>query len=228
MQHVGVHVWSVDLDADRGTEADVLSADELERAERFHFDVHRNRFVACRQTLRHILSTWIGVPAGDLAFVYGANGKPALGGSGRPHFNVTHSEGWAMIAVCADHPVGIDMEWVRILDELPQLTTLVFTDRERQQIERMPDHDRLQAFFRGWSRKEAYFKATGDGLSAQLHSVTVDVAAHDPGILDIGGGDIRAWSMHDLPAPAGFVGAAAIPCRTVEIVFHREPVSCAH
>jgi 4'-phosphopantetheinyl transferase len=221
MEPAGIHVWSLDLDTDPEPAAAVLSDEELARARRLRISTHRDRFVVCRGALRRILGTWLNIPAADVEFQYGAFGKPLLRDRVTPHFNVTHSEHRALIAICQQHPVGIDIERVRQLEDFSQLAIIVFNDRERRQMEALSSSEKAPVFFRGWSRKEAYFKATGAGLSAQLHGVTVDLEG-ECRILDICADDVGRWSMQDVPTPAGFVGAVAVRCAGAGFVFHEE------
>jgi 4'-phosphopantetheinyl transferase len=217
-----VHVWGIELDTNPDPFLSSLSAEELDRARRFHFPAHRDRFVVGRGILRRILSQFLNNRAADIAFEYGAFGKPRLRDRAAPHFNVSHSDHRAMIAISEDHPVGIDIERVRPLEEFARLAVLVFNERERQQMARLGDDEQMRAFFRGWSRKEAYFKATGAGLSARLHGVTVDLAESSSRVLEISGGDAGRWSMQDVPTPGGFAGALALPCPGATMVWHED------
>jgi 4'-phosphopantetheinyl transferase len=215
-----VQLWPIELDTTLGPFLDLLSGEESDRARRFHFPVHRRRFVVARGMLRTILGGWLGVAPAEVRFEYGANGKPALEGAAGPHFSVSHSEDWAVIALCDDRPLGIDLEKVRQLDDLAELAAMVFNDRERRQLQALTGDARTLAFFRGWSRKEAYFKATGAGLSAPLHSVTVDLAEQRPCILEIDDDDPARWSMQDITAPPGFVAALAVPAARTQVTVH--------
>src|SRR5262249_34513654 len=150
-----VHVWRAPLDR-RPEEcrrlSETLSEDERQKAARFHFEVHRTRFIVCRGLLRGLLMRYLGVAAGDLQFSYGQYGKPALTGVQPPsslEFNVSHSEGMALFAVTPDRPVGVDVEQVRLPANLHGLVASVFSVNERTVFHGL-SAGQLEAFFRCW------------------------------------------------------------------------------
>jgi 4'-phosphopantetheinyl transferase len=215
-----VHVWGFDLDVEPGPFVPLLDEAESARASRFHFPEHRDRFIVGRGLLKLILSNVAGVPAPEIRFEYGRYGKPMLRHRAGPHFNTSHSDGRALVAVCEAHPVGIDIERIRPLSDLNGVAAVVFNERERRQLDAWDGEERQQAFFRGWSRKEAYFKATGVGLSATLHALTVDLASSMRPIVEIHGDDARRWSMQDVLTVTGYSGAVAVPCARAGLVCH--------
>jgi 4'-phosphopantetheinyl transferase len=186
-----VHVWRLPLDqpGEHGTYLrSLLSADEEERAQRFRFPRDRERFVVCRGLLRVLLGRYLSCHPGRLRFAYGAHGKPALAGgaaAGRLCFNVAHSEGLALIAVARGREVGVDLECLRPETATEQLATSCFSARELEALRALPQQVRTEAFFRCWTRKEAYLKATGTGLSLGLDRFDVTLrplrARHAPG-----------------------------------------------
>jgi 4'-phosphopantetheinyl transferase len=186
-----------------------LAEDERERAARFRFEIHRRRFIAARGLLRQALSEYLGIAPAEIRFSYGARGKPAIIGSPL-QFNVSHSEELAVYAFSLDMPLGVDVEHVRRLEDLEGIAQRFFSPGEWALIEARPPEERIDAFFRCWTRKEAYIKATGDGLSYPLNEF--DVSVNGPAkMLTIGGNPAEAsqWSMHDLALPEGYVGALA-------------------
>lgn len=213
-----VHLWTASLSiADRHLVGlwPLLSADERERALRFVFERDRHWFVAARGFLRDLLSAYTGVTPASLRFTYGERGKPALDpdhGS-RVEFNVSHSGGLAVFAITSDSAVGVDVEEVRALDDADCLARQCFAPGEQQELARLMPASRLQAFFNCWTRKEAYIKALGEGLSCPLESFEVTLAPGDrAGLRSIDGAEIQAarWWMHAfVPAP-GFVGAVVV------------------
>jgi 4'-phosphopantetheinyl transferase len=222
-----VHLWGVSLDASPDAFAGYLKADELDRANRFHIAEHRTRYIVRRGKLRCILSEFLNQFPQEIEFDYGPFGKPALRDRGTPHFNVSHRENRALIAICEYDPVGVDIESARRLEHCEELSAIVFNDRERQQMNALPEGSRTQSFFRGWTRKEAYLKAIGAGLSGELHDVTVDLRAEFPLLLEVKGDDAGRWSMRNVPAPEGFLGAVAIRCREPEVIWHGEMAESA-
>jgi 4'-phosphopantetheinyl transferase len=210
----GVRLWLVDLDrAPAGpAEADMLSEDERGRAARFHFEVHRRRFVSCRAALRRVLAAVLGLAPRDVAFVYGPFGKPALAGAGAVHFNVSHSEQWALLALSHERELGVDIERVRALDDLERLAATVFSPAERHDLARVADTARAEAFFNGWTRKEAYIKARGDGLR-RLTDFDVTLVPREPVELRRMDGEPdepARWSLSALTPVAGFAAALCV------------------
>ena len=210
-----VHAWSVALDvppARHAFLAGLLAPDEARRAERFRFPQHRDRYAVGRGTLRLLLAAYCGRPAAELRFVYGARGKPALEAGG-VEFNLAHAEGRALVAVTSAAPVGIDLEEVVAAPDLDDVAATHFAALERQQLAALPQAERLAAFYRIWTRKEAYLKAVGDGLAAPLQHFTVSLERDRPALLGIDGDASAAatWTMAHLEPWAGHVGALASP-----------------
>ena len=229
----GVQLWTAHIEAlslDELGELDaLLDPAEQARAARFHFERDRRHYVAARGLLRHLLSSALDKPASALAFEYGAHGKPALSlafaGDRTLCFNLSHSGGWAMFALAWDCEVGIDLECAGRLQRdvagLAGLAARVLTARELAIWQALPETAREAAFLRAWTRKEAYVKATGEGLLDELiHTdVALDAAAPKSSLRlrSPEGGEIaRDWVLHDLPAPDGFAAAIAVEQKLAE------------
>lgn len=196
-----VDVWVADLDALPPAPEDwsVLSPDEVERAHRFRFDRHRNRFVRCRALLRRLIAEKIGGDAAAIAFRYGTHGKPELD---EIHFNVSHSENLATIALTRERPVGIDVEAIDATREVLPLARTAFSPIERIALSAMTSEQQIAAFFRGWTRKEAYLKLLGTGFSLSPESFTISLAEEPLSFID-------DYALRDLDVPAGFACAIA-------------------
>jgi 4'-phosphopantetheinyl transferase len=214
-----VHLWAVALDvpADRLAACQaVLSSEELERSARFHFDVHRDRYIAGRGALRHLLSRYLSLPARVLEFEYGANGKPALAGAAkesRLEFNLAHSEGQMLIAVTESTRVGVDLECVRELPDAAELVRSFFSAREIAEFEALPNKERSVAFFRLWTCKEAWLKATGEGIANLLRQVEVSVLSGGPAkLLSLPQryAPVENWVVHELSYFPGFTAALVV------------------
>ncbi|MBC8087894.1 MAG: 4'-phosphopantetheinyl transferase superfamily protein, partial [Phycisphaerae bacterium] len=168
-----VHCWRIRLGEtfDAAAAQRVLSADEIAKADRFHFSRDRHRYIRSHFALRTILARYAGTRAGSLAFNAGEFGKPHLqaGETTRSvEFNLSHSGDWAVVAV-ANRPVGIDVEQWDAGVEFLELATHFFSPAERAALGALaPGPDLMQGFFQAWSRKEAYLKATGVGISDGL------------------------------------------------------------
>jgi 4'-phosphopantetheinyl transferase len=206
-----LHVWQIKLD--RSAEEllalrSLLSADERERAARFHFEQHGQHFTAGRGILRCILGRYLGQAPENLTFVYGLRGKPVLAGSPL-RFNLAHSGGVAVLAVTRLQELGIDVEHIREVPNWDGVTNSFFSSSEREAIQSVPPTDRLLAFFTCWTRKEAYVKATGDGIGVPLDLFDVSVIpGSQPRLLRVEDNpkETARWQFHALPLPADYIG----------------------
>jgi 4'-phosphopantetheinyl transferase len=212
-------VWHAALDPepDRLRELDAtLSSDERERAGRFRFERDRRRFVAARGTLREVLGSRSGTEPAALRFEYGEHGKPVLRpehGGGELFFNVAHSGDRGTFAVGSVPGIGIDVEVVRTVRDAGSIATRFFSRQESAAIAALPPALRLQAFFLCWTRKEAFIKALGKGLSHSLDAFAVSVAPGEPARLlyaDPGVGSPDEWRLHDLSDLPAFACAVAV------------------
>jgi 4'-phosphopantetheinyl transferase len=211
----GLDVWRVDLRRSPGWVAEaartVLEPEEASRRDRESDDAWRRRLVA-RAALRMALGRRLDRDPRKLRFAAGPNGKPGLveaGGAGCPQFNLSHSGDLCVIALSDLGPVGVDVEAVRERAHLERLVETRLAAPEAKQIMRLGGEARVRAFYRVWTRKEAYLKASGIGLGATLDSFAVS-AGDPPALLSPLPGDERSWSLHDLELGEGFQGAAAI------------------
>jgi 4'-phosphopantetheinyl transferase len=214
-----VHLWYGWLDPPAGRLADLvraLSADEQARAARFHFARDREHFIAARATLRMLLAGYLATEPSHLVFAYGSHGKPALGDAWRDSglaFNLAHSNGLAVYAFARARTIGVDVEYVRPLEEMHALAETVFSPRERAVFYALPSHLQRTAFFDGWTRKEAFVKATGEGLSTPLDAFDVALAPGEPAALLGIGGCARAaagWTLRAFEPAPGYVAAVAV------------------
>jgi len=206
-----VHVWFADTEA--RVDDTVLSPDERERALRFRFDRDRGRFVAARSTLRLILAQYLDAEAGAIEFGYGAQGKPHLAGEAAAsglHFNLAHAQGVAVYALARGRAVGVDIESVRPLSDADEIAERFFSPQEARQLRALPAPDKERAFFNCWTRKEAFIKALGQGLSYPLDRFEVSIGPKGRLVsTDTStpqGGD---WSLREIEAPSGYVAAVA-------------------
>jgi 4'-phosphopantetheinyl transferase len=178
-----------------------LSAEERARAARFHFDKHRHEFIAARGMLREILGEYLKVDPKSVYFSYNSYGKPAVDGV---YFNLSHSGGLALYAVSRTRELGVDVERIDPVFAFEQIPEQFFSRVEVDALRALPESLQLQAFFNCWTRKEAYVKARGLGLSLELHSFDVSLAPGDPAVFLRGAGD---WSVEALTPAPGYVAA---------------------
>lgn len=184
LQSDEIHVWKIELFGSPKTLASMrlhLSADEKARAERFHFERDRDRFVIGRATLRMLLAGYLRRRPGDLAFVYGARKKPALQrrtDEEELSFNITHSGDLALCGIGWNRNIGIDAEKFRHDFATEDIARRYFSAGEMAELMGLPTALRTEGFFNCWTRKEAYVKARGEGLHIPLDSFQVSL---DPG-----------------------------------------------
>lgn len=216
-----VHVWRMELEQPqdvlekfRGT----LEADELQRASRFHFDKHRNSFVAARGFLRRVLSRYLDAKPEALRFSYGEYGKPALDGT--LHFNMSHSHGLALLAITEGRQIGVDVEHIRADFATEDIARHFFSHSEVESFGRLQKEEQVAAFFRCWTRKEAFIKATGRGLSQPLDAFDVTLG---PGVaaelLRVEADEASRWSMSDIDVGEDYAGALVVEGRALTIRF---------
>lgn len=211
-----VHVWSVDLGAAATGPwlAECLSPDEIYRAARFRFPEHRRRFEAGRGSIRHILAGYLGMDPAVLRFRHGVSGKPEIAGADLDtlHFNVAHADEVLLCAV-ARMPLGIDIEPVSLPPEYADIAERFFAPSEYQRLLAIPPSQRPKAFTRCWTRKEAFIKAIGDGLSFPLDAFEVTLAPDEPArLLRIRRSEAEAgrWTMTEVETPPGYVGTLVV------------------
>ena len=212
-----VHLWRARLDRQTDALADfsrILSPGERERAARLRHTVDRDHFVLRRGVLRAILSLYLAVAPSKVQFAYGRYDKPFLA-SGfhqrRLSFNLAHRRGIALYAVTSQGAVGVDIEYVELQSDLEGVTTSSFSERELDVLRMVPEGERLLAFFTGWTRKEAFLKALGEGLTRPLSQVEVYLSSNttDVRVSEGLGARGRFWKVATVVPVPGYVGAVA-------------------
>jgi 4'-phosphopantetheinyl transferase len=221
-----IHVWQTKLDQpdDRlPTYLRFLSENELAQADRFHFAEHRRDFIVGRAFLRTALGRYLGVDGARVIFDYTTYGKPSIAGPKSQYglfFNLTHSHHLALLAVTLEGDVGIDVEYVHNVDDgIPER---YFSPSEVSALRALPKNLQQEAFFNCWTRKEAYIKSLGEGLSLALDSFDVSLEPGAPAaILGIRhrAEQPSAWTLMHLTPTEGYVGALAIRARDCSLRF---------
>lgn len=195
-----------------------LSADEIERADRFRLRNDRDTFVLTRGVLRTLLATYLSETTLDPSTVpltSGRWGKPELGFCRETQrnpieFNVSHSGGLAVLAFSHRYPVGVDVEKLRVDYEAQSRARRFFTESEYRSLEGVPDGQRTEAFFDCWTRKEAFMKATGKGFHMGMDSFSVSVDALQPRVLYVDGGNPEEWKVFTLEVGAHYASSLAV------------------
>jgi len=211
--------------------AALLSDAERDRAARFRFEHDRRRFVAARGGLRSILGACVGADPERIDFTYGPQGKPALAGRFGPagvHFNASHSADLGLVALSRGREVGVDLERVRPLSDAVAIARRFFSAGETEALLSLPEHARERAFFDCWARKEAFIKATGEGLGRALDSFDVSLRPGELARIErVAGepGEADQWTLLNLAPAPGFAAALASrgPITTVSCGFWAFP-----
>ena len=221
-----IHVWKADLQID--VEQIELfwatfSKEEKARADRFKFAEHRTYFIASRGILRQLLSRYLSSPASSFIFNYGKQGKPELSQFPELQFNVSHSKGHALFAFAKNSSIGVDLEYVDPSIEFEVIAPRFFSKNEATTLLNLPIERRPAVFFNCWTRKEAFIKAKGGGLSIPLDQFEVTLLENDPAKLlaiDWAPEEVEQWSMFSFFPERDMVGALAIKSKVEQVVFY--------
>ena len=214
-----VHVWLAKLDSPKihvQQMALCLNEEERSRAEGFQFKRDRMHFIVARAVLRMILGRYLQIEPKQVQFSYGPHGKPELAerpGDGELRFNLAHSHELALYAFARGREIGVDLEYLRDISDIEQIASEFFSANEIATLHALPASQRRQAFFNCWTRKEAYIKAIGKGLSQPLDQFEVSLAPTEPtGLLNVAGAPEEAcrWSLSALTPAPGYVAALAV------------------
>lgn len=213
-----VHVWRVSLDPDLPSDGwdgwSTLSPDEQARADGFVFDADRRRFIGARVVLRRLLAAHVDRSPGEVRFDEEGQGKPVLAnGVGRGlHFNSSRSGSLLLIAIGRGFPLGIDVETTAALPDRDALAERFFAPTEYQRLMALSADRRDYGFLQCWTRKEAFVKAIGDGLTHPLDRFEVAFGDEAPRLVHIDGDPVEAarWALVDLPVGNGAVAALAV------------------
>jgi 4'-phosphopantetheinyl transferase len=174
--NASIGVWAIDLSSiDIQAYLPNLSPAELERASRFVCTQDQTNYLAAHTALRHLLAHATGIAAETLSFTHGPAGKPFLANAAACHFNLSHSGHWALVGISHGSEIGVDIEVLRPLEDMPALATQVLSLAEQAELLSLSDVVQRTAFLRYWTRKEACLKAWGCGLQIEPHEVHVGV-----------------------------------------------------
>lgn len=217
-----VHLWWALLNSHENELpqcASLLSDDERKRADRFHHVRHRHRFIKTHSLLRRILGHYLDSPPDSLCFVRDDNGKPGMNKTGlgkrvppNIYFNLSHSHDAVLVGIAPDRPIGVDIEYIRPLSNMKAIAARFFSEAEYQAIQAFPLDEQNAGFFKFWTMKEAYLKATGKGL-AGLREVRMTgdaMAVGCPEDIVIADAFDKPWSIKPLHPDPGYAAAVAV------------------
>lgn len=219
-RHDEVHVWRASLAVAPSSVQSlnqILSQDERDRAERFHFRRDQRDFIVSRALLRILIGRYLQQKPDQFGFRYNSYGKPFV--AGRSHgvrFNLSHSHGLALYAVACDREIGVDLERISDRVNSDELAQHYFSPSEVAGLRALPRSFQKQAFFSCWTRKEAYIKALGEGLSVPLDSFSVSLTPGDPAaLLDVQTNpeETARWSLMELRPDPRYAAALAVEGR---------------
>ncbi len=213
-----VHIWRINLNQSESqlqSFQETLSSDEIARAQRFYFPEHRQRFIAGRGTLRAILGQYLGINPKQVEFAYQPRGKPLLAAKFADKgllFNLSHSQDLALCGVSYQNQIGVDLEYIRTMSDLESLAKRFFSSREYEYLRLISPQEQQQIFFRYWTCKEAYLKATGDGL-VQLEEIEISLTPNQPSQLLVSGD----WNLRELTPADNFAAAVVVAGRNINL-----------
>jgi 4'-phosphopantetheinyl transferase len=191
---------------------DCLHQDERARASRFHFRRDRDRFVASRGSLRHILARYLGQPPERIRLGYTAAGKPFLRDHPELHFNLSHAADLALVGVSHGGPLGVDIEEIQSNPVVDSTSRLVLSHKEKEALRQLSGQARCERFAQFWTRKEAYIKADGRGMQLPLDRIDV-ATSRDRVLLREHGSNhwtsCPRWTLRAVPVDPGYAAAIA-------------------
>ena len=223
-----VHVWRVYIDTDDSITKKLqplLSTDERLKAARFRFEKDSAKYIVTRGTLRIILGRYLDKKPEELKFSYNQYGKPALHSINTNKlisFNVSHSRGLALIAVAQNWDVGVDIEYVRTNVNYEEIAERFFSPAEKAVWRLLPTSVKQEAFFNCWTRKEAYIKAKGMGLSIPLNEFDVSFKPGEPAALLNTTWDeqeVNCWSLAEITLAPDYIAALAVEANNYQLKF---------
>lgn len=222
-----IHIWQVSLNqpAERWQSLSaLLSPDEIKRAAAFIFERDSRKFIVARTTLRQLLGRYLNIDPQAVKFTYADKGKPSVAAAPSLQFNVSHSHELALYAFGNTQPLGIDLEHKRQVTDMHGIARGNFSARENVMFNALPDYLKTDAFFNCWTRKEAYIKALGEGLSHPLDTFDVTLAPGEPArLIEVHGYPDEAvqWTLHTFTPQPNYIAALAVRQTNPNLTFHK-------
>lgn len=221
-----IHVWRINVNDYSNYLANfykLLSYDEHKRTSQYHFEKDRKNFIIARGILRSIISRYLLITPEEIKFSYNAYGKPYLNpkNNGPLYFNISHSADLILYIFSKNNEVGIDVENIHPIDNFENIAEQFFSPRENIKLKSVPASLRLNSFFKCWTRKEAFIKAIGNGLSYPLHEFDVSLLPNEPATLLKVQRDpylSSQWSLKALTPYPGYEAAFIfkVPCENIK------------
>lgn len=222
-----IHVWRINL-AIPGygwqSLTTLLTDDERAKAQRFHFERHRRRQVVGRAALRTLLGDYLQCPPQSIGFAYNSHGKPRLAEDGVGlSFNLSHTQEVMLAAFVLNSEIGIDIESVQRDVDCMEIGQRWFSQLESRSLRALPENARRDAFFRAWSRKEAYIKARGEGISHPLQRFSVSLDTSEPRLIEHldDARETQRWRTIDIDAGNEYRAAVVVETADWALSLHR-------
>lgn len=228
-----LHVWQIGLNMEKDrwqSLIPLLADDELAKAQCFHFDKHRRRYVVGRAALRILLGQYLSHSPAHFAFAYNKQGKPRLAANNKGiNFNLSHTGDMMIVGMVLDKEIGVDIEAVTRKTDYMAIAQRWFSTQECRALQALPESQRTEAFFRIWCRKEAYIKARGEGLSHTLQHFSVTTDKHKPRLIEHLDDDRETarWILFDLDLGDDYSAAVAVESSSWQIDRYRLEISPA-
>lgn len=224
-----VQLWLIPLDVGSSYVERLLpslSGDEIERASRMRIQRPRDHFIVARGAIRTILGQILSIPPHELAFNYGPHGKPDLANPGLHgiQFNLSHSSDLAVLAINLEFQIGVDIETSRPGRPFMKLAERFFSAREVADLHALPDESVMDGFYSCWTRKEAYLKAIGTGLTTPLNAFDVTLKPGErPALVGqrLEPADTERWIIREIAVPEGYRAAVATQWKSPRIITHQ-------
>lgn len=220
-----VHLWRSPLSLEvvqTQQHYGLLSPDEKQRAAKFHYPEDRDHFINARGVLRRLLGQYLGISPAEVTFTYTKFGKPDLAIETQLKFNISHAGGYGLFGFTSGAPLGVDLEETDDSIEVQRLASRFFSPPEAAAVLALSPNDRPAAFFRTWTRKEAFIKAHGEGLSLPLHQFVVTVSLDAPvqfKQIDWAPEMVAEWSLTSFMVREELPGAVALGGKLQECCF---------
>ncbi len=211
-----IHIWLCNLDVSEQSikkSKEILSIAEIEKANKFHFLNDKKSYVISHANLRAILSKYLNKDAKKIGFSYNKFGKPFLQDPKDKSicFNLSHSGNFCLIGVTRSDKIGVDIEKINKEFSSLEIAKNYFSKKEYSEILNLPIHERTKAFYYCWTRKEAYIKAEGKGLSIELDSFDVTISEKKVKILRINdSSNVNNWQLYNLPINDEYCASVAL------------------
>lgn len=220
-----VHIWKFNRDSqhhDREALHDLLSSEERNKASKFRFEKDYLTYLVGRGCLRRLLGYYLDRSATSITFKYNEQSKPFINSETDLQFNISHSGTMILMGFVKNYDIGVDIEYNKQPIEIPQIARSFFSLREAEELLSLPDNEQQSAFYNCWTRKEAFIKAKGGGLSIPLDQFEVSLLPDEEPVLKVirwDQDDVPNWRVRGFKIGKDYTGAAMVRNPSLEYKF---------